>query len=419
MDVGTHLSGTVESVAYRGAGILRPAEGPVVFVHGGVCAGERVEARVSRVHARFAEAELVAVAESAPFRIAPVCRLPDGTRVPGCVYDHMAYDAEVVTKRAQLADFLRGAFRKAARPDLVESLDSLLVPPVSSPAPLHYRNKIVLHAGRTRGARALGYLGDDNRTLVDIPQCPLACDGINRELAALRADRDFRRAVRDGDDVTIRWTPADGAVPWIGRPSPRAAPLTEHAFFGDLEVPLDGFYQVNTAVADLLAAALADHAASLAPAAVVDAYCGIGILGLAILSRLGAGTARLLGMETGRAAVAAARRNAKRLGFAAEYACCPVADGLDAALQEVGADGTFVILDPPRDGLEPETVRTLLARRPQHIAYVSCSPDRLARDLERLCAADGGAYEPTSVRLFDMFPRTLHFETLALLVRCP
>ena len=87
-----------------------------------------------------------------------------------------------------------------------------------------------------------------------------------------------------------------------------------------------------------------------------------------------------------------------------------------AALAEVGAAGTFVVLDPPRDGLEPEVVRTLLARRPGRVAYVSCSPDRLARDLARLCAADGGAYALASVRLFDMFPRTMHFETLALLV---
>ena len=418
MDTGSLLSGTVESIAYRGAGILRPEGGPVVFVHGGVCAGERIKARVTRAHARFAEAELVDVAESAPCRIAPVCRLADGTRVPGCVYDHMNYAAEVETKRGQLADFLRGAFRKAARPDLVERLDALLAPPVPSPADLHYRNKIVLHAGRAGGARVLGYLGDDNRTVVDIPACPLAAEPINRELAELRADRDFRRAVRDGDDVTLRWTPADGVVPWIGRPSPRAAPLTEHAFFGDLEVPLDGFYQVNPAVADLLASALADHAAALRPGAVVDAYCGIGILGLAVLSRLPAHSGRLLGMETGRAAVAAARRNARRLGAAtAEYACCPVAEGLDAALGEVGSDDTFVILDPPRDGLEPEVVRTLLERRPAHLAYVSCSPDRLARDLERLCAVESGAYEPVAARLFDMFPRTMHFETVVILAR--
>jgi 23S rRNA (uracil1939-C5)-methyltransferase len=120
-------------------------------------------------------------------------------------------------------------------------------------------------------------------------------------------------------------------------------------------------------------------------------------------------------METGRAAVDAARRNAARLGVTAEYACCPVAEGLGAALDETGPDGTLVVLDPPRDGLEPETLATLLAKRPERIAFVSCSPDRLARDLERLCAPDGGGYSPESVRLFDMFPRTHHFETLALL----
>ena len=402
------LTGTIESIAYRGAGILRPAEGPVVFVHGGVCAGERVIARNTRTHARFAEAEVVSVETTVPERIQPVCRLPDGTRVPGCVYDHMDYSAEVSTKQEQLAGFLRNAFRKAGREDLDTAV--ILHPPTPSPLSLHYRNKIVLHAGWANGARVLGYLGDDNRTLVDIPQCPLAHPEINRELAD-------QRAVRNGDDVTLRYTEADGVVPWIGRPSPRARPLTERAFFGSLEVPLDGFYQVNPAVADLLAETLATEAAALATSAVIDAYCGIGILGLAILSRASDGSRpRLLGMETGRAAVASARRNASRLGINAEYACCPVAEGLDAALNETGPDGTLVVLDPPRDGLESAVVDTLLAKRPAMLAYVSCSPDRLARDLERLCSADGG-YTPRSIRLFDMFPRTHHFETLVILSR--
>ncbi len=415
MNLPPLLSGTIESIAYRGAGVLRPAEGPVVFVHGGVCKGEHVTVRPVRSHARFVDAELVAVETPAPERIVPVCRLDDGTRVPGCVYDHLAYPAEVATKREQLADFLRHAFRKANRPDLDAS--ALLRDATPSPLPLHYRNKIVLHAGRTRHGRALGYLGDDNRTLVDIPRCPLAYPEINRELRDLRADRAFQRAVRDGDDVTLRFTRRDGVVAWIGAASPRARPLVEHAFFGDLEVPLDGFYQVNAAVADLLARALVDEALARPPRAVVDAYCGIGVLGLAIASQAPAGPVRprLLGMETGRAAVDAARRNAARLGVTAEYACCPVAEGLGAALDETGPDGTLVVLDPPRDGLEPETLATLLAKRPERIAFVSCSPDRLARDLERLCAPDGGGYSPESVRLFDMFPRTHHFETLALL----
>lgn len=413
------ISGTIESIAYRGAGILRPAEGPVVFVHGGVCKGERVTARLTRAHSRFAEAEVVHVENPAPERIAPVCRLPDGTRVPGCVYDHLDYAAEVETKRGQLADFLRNALRKAGRDDI--DLTSVLRPATPSPTSLHYRNKIVLHAAYSRGVRVLGYLGDDNRTVVDIPQCPLAFPEINAELAALRADRSFQRAVRNGDDVTLRFTKADGVVPWIGRPSLRAQPLTEHAFFGDLEVPLDGFYQVNPAVADLLAKTLADEVLRAPLPALVDAYCGIGILGLAVLSedqRTGAPVPRLLGMETGRAAVDAARRNARRLGFtSAEYACCPVAEGLGAALDEVGAADAFVILDPPRDGLEPEVVDTLIAKLPPRLAYVSCSPDKLARDLEKLCATAGGGYTPESIRLFDMFPRTHHFETLVLLSR--
>lgn len=375
----------------------------MVFVQG-VCPGERVVARVIRVQPRFAEAEVETVAESAPCRIEPVCRVPgpDGhwVRVPGCVYDHLAYPAEVAAKQRQLADFL-------ARQARVDGVDALLAAPCPSPSDLHYRNKMVLHAGFNGGRFGLGYRGDDNRSVVDIPACPLALPGINAALADLRADARFPGNLRPDEDVTFRWTPADGPVVWSGNAPRNAARLRERLAWGEVEVPLDGFFQVNPAVGGRLVDAVAEWVRVDPPKALIDLYCGVGVFGFAAARQ---GVGRVLGVETGRAAVAAARDNARRLGLAAEFGCMSAAEGLASAWDELRGQAPWVVVDPPRDGLEPE-VRSLLARlRPGRLLYISCAPDTLARDIRFL--VEEGGFRVRSAQLFDLFPRTAHFETL-------
>lgn len=404
LHTGDSLELTIESLAYRGAGVARSG-GCVVFVHG-TCPGERIFARVTRVHPRFVEADLVSVAESSPCRIAPVCRVPgpDGAllRVPGCVYDHLSYVAEVEAKQHQFADFL-------SRQARIDDVAALLRPPSPSPSDLHYRNKIVLHAGFNGERFGLGYVGDDNRSVIDIPCCPLAVPAINDALRELRDDSRFRNELRLDDDVTLRWTPTDGVGVWVGEPSRHARPLTETMSFGSVEVPCDGFFQVNPGVAAQLVEHVVATVMQQAPRVLVDVYCGVGVFALAAAR---AGVRRALGVETGRAAIAAARRNAERLDLPAEFACLPASEGLAAAFDEVGADGTCVVLDPPREGLDAEVRRLLVEARPTTVVYVSCAPDTLARDLGQLTRA---GYRVASCALFDMFPRTAHFETLTVL----
>lgn len=407
MDVGDRLELRIDSVAYRGAGVARHA-GCVVFVPG-VCPGERVLARVGRVRRRYVEAVLEEVIEPSPDRIEPVCRVPgpDGARVrvPGCVYDHLDYAAELRIKQAQLTDFL---VRHAG----LESVEGLLSAPVASPRELRYRNKIVLHAQAAEGRLVLGYRGEDGRSVVDLPSCPLAVEPINARLAVLREalEAGAGEELRPGADVTLRWTAADGVRLWVGPPVRGAPPLREATRVGELEVPEGGFFQVNTEVADRLVEAVQRIARGIAPAVWIDAYCGVGVFALAAAE---AGIERVLGIETGRQAVAAARRNARRLGREVEFACAEAGVGLRAAFESFGSASCGVVLDPPRAGLDASVREVLTTARPGWIVYVSCAPDTLARDLRELLAA---GYRLEGAQLFDMFPRTAPFETLTLLV---
>jgi len=151
MTVHDALTCTVETLAYGGDGIAR-ADGRVVFIPETV-PGETVRVEITQVKKHFARAAVLDRLSRSPQRIDPCCRVTDPDthrfcRVPGCVYDHLDYADELQVKQQQLEGFIRR---------LSNSGDALFLPPFASPQPLHYRNKIVLHAIGRRGVTRLGY----------------------------------------------------------------------------------------------------------------------------------------------------------------------------------------------------------------------------------------------------------------------
>lgn len=376
------LAVDVVDVAYGGDGVARTPDG-VLFVPGAF-AGERVEVTVTDRRRRFARGRLEAVLKPSPARLAA-----EGPVVPGMVYARLDYAAEVALKDAQLRTLLQRIGRFAELPPML--------PPVASPIALGYRNKLTVRSD----GRRLGYVGEDNRTVVDVPFCPLSAAPINEALAA------FREKARPlaGSRTVFRWTPQDGVVSFPYGSDPKRLPVLHERLGGlDFDVAADAFFQVNPACAELL---LADVRARLRPCSrVLDLYCGVGLFGC-IAAQAGAET--VFGLETQASAVRTARANARRLGVRGDYRCAP-ADTLPADM----AAAPCWIVDPPRDGLS-EAMRSLMLRHcPEQIVYVSCGPDTLARDLKSLAKG----YRVESIRLFDFFPRTAHFETLCVLSRC-
>ncbi len=399
--VGEEIELDITDVAYRGSGIARHG-GVVVFVPG-TLPSEVAKVRITGSGKRYFTGELVEILKPSPYRIAPCCRLADGIRIPGCVYDHAAYGAEVALKDTQLRNFLR---------KLVTDDDTFL-PPVPSPSPLHYRNKAVFHAQTGRdGILRAGYLGDDNRTVVDIPTCPLADEAINEAWARLREEGNLH----DGDAITFRHTRADGVVSWIGRPSDKARWLTEESGVGPVLVPPDGFFQVNPDVADALVAEvrswIAEAAREMGATHLLDLYCGVGVFGLAAAKD---GMAEVIGIESGRNAVTAARRNARNLGAThTTFHCETAAEAARKSFHCADLSRTIVVVDPPRSGMEKSAAEVLAKAGPSTVIHVSCDPATLTRDLG-IFSAHG--YAVRRARVFDMFPRTLHFETAVLLGR--
>lgn len=177
----------------------------------------------------------------------------------------------------------------------------------------------------------------------------------------------------------------------------------------NFEISPSSFFQTNTSGAEKLYETAIKAAKLTGNETVLDLYCGTGTIGICMAKS----AKEIVGLELVAAAVADAKKNAERNGitnitFYEGYA----EKELPAVLEKHG-DFDIVVIDPPRAGMHPKALETLLAIDAERIVYVSCNPASLARDLQKLCAE--GQYKLKTVQPVDMFPHTHHIETVAML----
>jgi len=392
----------IEKNVYGGDGLGRMGSGRVAFVPGAF-AGETVRAEILAEKKKYVTTRLVEVEAPSPDRMKDV-----GPTVPGMVYAPVSYAGEMRLKQDQLENFMW----KVAPTVLPMEV-------IPSPQPLNYRNKVVYHTEKRQGKWLLGYRAEPEHRVVDVTEDPLACPAINAALPGIRSSvfslltqgaRAVRQSAKEADNVTIRWTPLDGVKWWLGDP-PRDLELREQADGRRFRVSADGFWQVNTAIGDKLVKAVRaayEESADRTPH-ILDLYCGVGVFGLCCMAAHPA-QGRLIGIESGRSAVTAAKRNAEAMGVKASFFCERVGGSLNRI--KVGPQ-QMVIVDPPRGGLESNVAPWLANRPAPRIVYVSCDPATLVRDLDALMKS----YRISCVKLFDMFPRTARFETMVVLDR--
>ena len=397
----------IEKNVYGGDGLGRLGDGRVCFVPG-VFAGETVRAELTEQKKSFVRAKCVELVEASPDRI----RRPDEPRsasspaVPGMVYADVKYAAELRFKEEQLGNFLERVGQSYTHIEVIAGRS------------LNYRNKVTYHLQQVNGRWLMGYRRELSHDVIDIEYDPLACKEINDALPSIRAgvlsmltqgSRNMRREARERSTVTIRWTLDDGVRWWLGK-APEGLELVERTCGLRFNVSADGFYQVNPEIGEKLVRAVVDSYADGVEASpdVVDLYSGVGVFGLSCVNGVrGRGLPaqpRIVGVESGRKAVAAAKVNAKAAGICAGFLCERVGGGLQRI--RIG-DQTTVIVDPPRGGMERNVPPFLANSKAKRLFYVSCDPATLTRDLQSIVKT----YRIKRVRLFDMFPRTARFET--------
>lgn len=168
------------------------------------------------------------------------------------------------------------------------------------------------------------------------------------------------------------------------------------------------FFQVNPVQTEKLYAAALDFASLTGRETVLDAYCGVGTIGLSAAS----GAKQVLGVELNRDAVADAIYNTRLNDL---KNCWFTAADAGEYLRQMAGEGRapdLLFMDPPRSGSDGRFLSALLRAAPRRVVYISCNPETLRRDLEQLTA---GGYQARRIQPVDMFPYTEHVETVCLL----
>lgn len=360
-----------------------------VFVFGGI-PGESVSAEVVAIRRKYIAAQVVSVIRSSPHRVEPPCSYFG--ECTGCQWQHISYSAQLEAKAAIVEDALRrvGNFHQ---PSVLDT--------IPSPKPLGYRNHARFNIWRSTGS--LGFTHRERRRFVRVDRCLLMNDRTNELLEQLqdRCAETSALSIRASDatgDYLIQPTLQNPAVP-VATGQKR---YREAVNGREFRVASPSFFQVNVEQAGKLAELAIDALGLSGHETVVDAYAGVG----AFSALLAPHAARIIGIEESTAAVADAEENVADAPNV-EFMTGKVEDILPSL--EVVPDA--VILDPSRTGCQPTVLETLLELAPPRIAYVSCNPQTLARDLAVLCRR----YSIESVQPVDMFPQTHHVECLASL----
>lgn len=412
---------SIRSLATGGFGVGSLPDGKVVFVPR-TAPGDRVLVRVVKEKGSWARAEALEWLEKAPeHREAPCSRYQE---CDGCSIQHLPYGVQVAWKGRMVGDNLR-------RVGKLDAEDPEVVP---APVEFRYRNKVSFTLRRLPGGRVVaGFreLGHRGRILDVGPECLLPDEALARVWKGIREEwganarrlpegRELKLTLRLGEDgvgLLVRGGRGDGnagslveAVPGLssvwreskeGKIRHLAGNPTIRLGWGEetLEVRGGGFLQVNREVGEVLFGYVLDQVGEVTGRSVVDAYCGMGILGRALARKKG----DVVGIELDPEGVWASEQNPCE-GFRI------VQGRVERELKGL-LPADLVILNPPRTGLDQQVTASLVQRRAERLIYVSCDPSTLARDLARMV----GAYKVETVRSFDLFPQTSHVETVVTL----
>lgn len=437
---GQLLTLSIHSLTDKGDGIASH-EGKPVYVAGAL-PGDEVEAQVTLAKPRYAQAELRRVLAPAPGRCADFC---PHTACGGCQLRVMDYATQLELKRGLLLTALEERGLRCPVGDILGMSESF-----------HYRNKaqFAVQPGPT-----VGFYAKHSHQLVEVEQCRVQAP-VTGDITAL-----VRQWMRDWAVPAFNEAHHSGCVRYlmvrdgvhsgelmvvlVVAEEPEAAALealverlarvphmasvqlclneaagnrvlgqqvrtlwgesTITDTLGELQFDISAlsFYQINPRQTEVLYREAVRLAALSGTETVFDLYSGIGTISLFLAPH----AARVHGIELVSEAVTDAERNAARNGMSNVSFHQGAAEQLVPALYEQGLSADVVVVDPPRKGCDEQLLGTLAQMRPARLVYVSCNPKSLARDAAWLSEHGFELAEATPV---DMFPHTMHVETVAL-----
>ena len=439
----------------NGEGIGK-ADGFTVFVKDAVI-GDRVTAKIMKAKKNYGYGRLMEILTPSPDRAEPVC--PSARQCGGCQLQALSYEKQLEFK----ADKVRGHLER------IGGFANLPMEPIiGMKDPFHYRNKAQFPVGRNRDGKIVtGFYAGRTHSIIENRDCVLGVPQ-NREILDRVIDYMETYDISPYDEVTgkglirhiftrygyhtgeimvcivangsrlphqqelvkaLREIPGMTSITLNINKNRNNVILGEKIQvlwgqeyitdkIGDISYQISplSFYQVNPQQTWELYSKALEYADLHGEETVWDLYCGIGTISLFLAQK----AKFVRGVEIVPAAIEDARRNARLNGIKnAEFYVGKAEEVLpdyyaDYAARHPGenARADVIVVDPPRKGCDETLLNTIVEMQPEKVVYVSCDSATLARDLKYLCER---GYQVKKVCPVDMFPMTVHVETVVLL----
>ena len=471
MKKGQIIEGMVECVEFPNKGIVRTEDGGRVIVKNAV-PGQKVSASINKVRRGKCEGRLLEVLERSA-KEQPEAACIHAGECGGCTYQTLPYEEQLAMKASQVKKLIDDVI-------VPENTDYEFLGIKASPRQQEYRNKMEFSFGDAYkgGPLALGmHKRGSFYDIVDVPECRIVDDDFHTVLTVTLdyfKERNLpyyhklrhtgylrhllvRKAVKTGEilvDLVTTTQIAEGgeaallagwkdvlcAAAYQGtltgvlhtRNDSVADTVTNEGtdvlfgqdyFYEELlglrfQITPFSFFQTNSLGAEVLYETAREFIGDALPSrtdadvaehgkVVFDLYSGTGT----IAQMLAPVAKKVIGVEIIPEAVEAAKENA-RLNSLTN--CEFIAGDVLKVIDEIEEKPDYIVLDPPRDGIHPKALEKIIRYGVPQMVYISCKPTSLARDLEVLQAS---GYEVKKVCCVDMFPATVHVETVILLSR--
>ena len=455
MKKGDVLTGKVEYVSFPNKAYVRvdsdnPEDNGRMVVVKNSIPGQTVEFMINKKRGDKCEARLLQVLSKSPQETADVC--PHFGRCGGCTYQSLDYSAQLELKENQVKEILDNAINGEYQFEGI----------IGSPVNKHYRNKMEFSFGDEvkDGELALG-LHKRNSTydIVTVDGCRIIHDdfckilmctleyfkernvrylhkltheGYLRHLLVRRTSKTGQILVDlvtttqethdlngwkeallnlslEGEIAGILHTNNDSLADAVVNDSTELlygrAYIEEELLGLKFKISPFSFFQTNSLGAEVLYSKAREYMGTTKDKVVFDLYSGTGT----IAQILAPVAKKVVGVEIVKEAVEAAKENATLNGLTN---CEFIADDVLKALDNIEDTPDLIMLDPPRDGINPKALSKIIDYGVDNIVYISCKPTSLARDLQML---QERGYKVDKACLIDMFPNTYHCETVVLL----
>lgn len=441
----------VYTVAIRDLGVhgegIGSVDGFTVFVLGAL-PGETVTAEIILLKKSYALGKLLSIEQESPFRMVPEC--PVYEHCGGCQLSHLTYEGQLDMKYRRVKDVIERIAGESG--DLVK-------PVLPAAHPFAYRNKMAVPAGLVKRKAALGCYRQGSHDIIPVSSCAIQKEENNCLLQFARwfiekygisvydektRKGSLRRVMgRVGDDgkVMVVLVTASETLPeekrWIEeiqKELPEAVSLwhniqpkpgntilgakIRHLWGREtlttslcglrFEVSPYSFFQVHKEQAEILYEKALAYADLKGGETVIDAYCGTGTISLCLAKK----AKRVIGIEIVKSAIEDAKKNAKMNHMENTEFYAADAGKFMPQLYRKGLVPDVIVMDPVRAGCSEEVLKAAAGMNPKRIVYVSCNPATFARDA-KILKSEG--YEIKEIQPVDMFPQTMHVETIVLL----